>query len=102
MNTIQLYHVFHICHCGELISHSQGDFDTHKRHGGLTTYPIEIYNKYRELVNRKPDMNVNVLRDLLASYCKRQGIYNNYKQATKRMSDFVFMAYNPVKGYIGS
>lgn len=32
-----LYHVRHLCACGANISHSQGDFDAHKAHGGFVS-----------------------------------------------------------------
>ncbi len=36
----ELYHLRHLCACGANISHSQGDFDAHKFHGGFVTiYP---------------------------------------------------------------
>ncbi len=32
---IHRYHVAHLCSCGRLISHSQGDWDSHKHHTAM-------------------------------------------------------------------
>lgn len=40
---IHRYHVAHLCACGEVISHSQGDFDSHKHHGGMIGFHPDLY-----------------------------------------------------------
>jgi hypothetical protein len=37
------YSVVHICECGRVISHSQGDWNTHKNHGAMLTTPSYHY-----------------------------------------------------------
>ena len=38
------YHVVHICGCGEVISHSQADWDAHRHHNPqMRTIPSSLY-----------------------------------------------------------
>lgn len=96
-----LYPVFHACKCSQLYSHSQSDCDTHKTHD-CETYPIEFYKRYVQIkhnsnVLNRP-INPNVLRDLIAEYCFRKGIYKTYKQAQNKANPFV--AYLMLHNYI--
>ena len=38
---IHRYHIAHICSCGKLLSHSQGDWEVHKNHKMISFNPIE-------------------------------------------------------------
>jgi len=43
MDAINLYHVAHICKCGKLCSHSQGEFDDHLKYCEFISFPTEEY-----------------------------------------------------------
>ena len=85
------YDVFHICSCGVVYSHSQGDCDEHRLHPlPHSTYPIEYY-RYWQMLKHNANGNrlhPQVIRDMLASHCLRRGMYRNYKEAQNKVNAF--------------
>jgi len=87
------YDVFHICSCGTVYSHSQGDCDEHRLHAlPHSTYPIEYYRVWQMLKHNAEaigkTLHPQVVRDLIASHCLRRGMYRNYKQAQDKVNPF--------------